>query len=98
MIASWQISADWLRRAVRQQHTAIVSKHRISNCRIDANARRATREDEVFDPQSAESLVEFRFSSASWTQILRCFDPNWAFRPAAHPMRQLCSNGIATHH
>src|SRR5262249_15551174 len=27
-----------------------------------------------------------------------CFGPNWVFRPATHPVRQLCFHGLATHY
>src|SRR5579859_4029916 len=71
MIASHQIVADRFRRAICQQHAAIVAEHRVPNCRIDADTRRATCKDKISDSKPTQGLVQLSFKEAAESVLIQ---------------------------
>src|SRR5690606_35989100 len=51
---------DGLVRAIAEQDTQVVPEHGVAHCRFDANAGRASRDDQVLDPHRLQSLVQVR--------------------------------------
>ena len=65
MVASGQGVADRLGGAVLEHDTAVVAEHGVSDRRLDADARRATGEDEVLDAETLKHVVQLGFEEAA---------------------------------
>src|SRR5215469_14909516 len=62
MIAPRKIIADRFSHTVFQEHTCIIAEHCISYRRFNTHACRASGDDEVFDPESQEHVVQLGFA------------------------------------
>ena len=65
MIAPRKIIADGLAHTVRQEHTRVIPKHGVSDCRFHTHARCTSRNDEIFDSEAFEDVVQFGFEEAA---------------------------------
>ena len=58
MITAWQVVANRFGRTIGEEHTGVVAKHGIPNCRFHAHARRTSRDDQVPDPHVLEPGIQ----------------------------------------
>jgi hypothetical protein len=58
VVAPRCILADRLARAIREQHAVIVPEKRVPHRRLDADARRASRENEMLDSGLLQDRVQ----------------------------------------
>src|SRR6266700_364992 len=60
VVASGQSLADWLGRAIGQEHAPEISEHGVPHRRFDADAGGATSEDQVLNSQTAQDQLQVR--------------------------------------
>ena len=59
MVASGQVITYRLASTVSQQRTPVIPEHCISDCGVDANARRASGKDQVLNSETAQDIIQF---------------------------------------
>ena len=60
VVASGQSLADWLGRAIGQEHAPEISEHGVPHRRFDADAGGAASEDQVLNSQTAQDQLQVR--------------------------------------
>ena len=69
VVASLLVIRNGLPRAVFQQKAVVVTEHCVPDRRFDADARRAARDDKIFDPSIPQNPVEVSFEETTITMF-----------------------------
>ena len=69
MVTSGQAMPYRLAHAIRKKDAQVVSEHRVAHCRLYTYARRAAGDDQMFDSECSEPLVQVSFVEAAETGL-----------------------------
>src|SRR4030095_6940703 len=76
MIRSWQIVTNGLAHAILKQHTKVISEHRVSYGRFDADTCGYTGDDQVFNPELFQLCVQIGLVETTESRFIN-YDVVW---------------------